>query len=210
MLVSDVVALAKAGELQQLAIKDDDVAVISFINLGLIEIYKRFPLRTEEFIIALQDNVTIYNMPSDFMYIISAYDEAPADALGQPLTYGPIPVPINEENSPFSINTVSYNQIQVPLTTNGAYISIIYAVKPTLLTVADLATEIAIPDALVEALLNYIGYRGHGSVDGSLQTETNTHYMRFESSCRRARELGVAIATDSLDMTLRFQDRGFV
>jgi len=205
MKLQDIIDLAKGGELKQLSLKEDNVDVIGFVNLGIIELYKRFNLRTEEYIIELQNNVTIYTMPTDFMHIIAAYDEVPAgvDNLIVPIT-------VNMENDPFSISTVSYNQVQVPVTTNGAYISIIYAVRPAYLTVLDLDSELPIPDSLVEALLHYVGYRGHGSVDGNIQTENNTHYQRFERSCVKAEKLGVVIAHDGLDMTLRFKDRGFV
>lgn len=205
MKLQDVIDLAKSGELKQLSVKDDSADVIGFVNLGLIELYKRFKLRTEEYMIALQEGVTIYTMPVDFMNIIAAYDEVP-EGVDDLI----VPIPVNMENDPFSINTVSYNQIQIPVTTNGAYISIIYSVKPTYLTVMDLEEELPIPDSLVEALLHYIGYRGHGSVDGNIQSENNTHYQRFERSCLKAEQLGVVIAHDGLDMTLRFKDRGFV
>lgn len=203
MLVSDVISLAKTGELQQLAAKDEPGTVLGFINLGLIELYKRFPLRTEEMIIPLDENTTIYTMPSDFMYIVGAFDEVPEGLDGIS-----VPIVVNED-SPFSINTVSYNQIQIPLVTGGAYVSVIYAAKPTWVTVDTLDTEIAIPDSLIEALLHYIGYRGHGAIDANLQTETNSHYLRFEASCRKAKELGVVIAPDSLAMPLRLNERGF-
>lgn len=205
MTLQDAIDLAKAGELKQLSVKDDDAAIIGFFNLGLIELYKRFKLKTEEYMIELQDNVTIYTMPTDFMHIITAYDEVPEGVDDMV-----VPIPVNMENDPFSINTVSYNQVQVPLTTNGAYISIIYAAKPSYLMVQDLRSDLPIPDSLVEALLHYVGYRGHGSLDGSLQAENNSHYQRFEKSCKLADQLGVVIASDSLDMTLRFKDRGFV
>jgi len=205
MKLQDIIDLAKGGELKQLSLKEDNVDVIGFVNLGIIELYKRFNLRTEEYIIELQNNVTIYTMPTDFMHIIAAYDEVPAGVDNLI-----VPIPVNMENDPFSISTVSYNQVQVPVTTNGAYISIIYAVRPAYLTVLDLDSELPIPDSLVEALLHYVGYRGHGSVDGNIQTENNTHYQRFERSCVKAEKLGVVIAHDGLDMTLRFKDRGFV
>lgn len=47
-------------------------------------------------------------------------------------------IPINEEDNPASINTSSWNKIQVPVNTGGAHISIIYVAKPTTYTVSDI------------------------------------------------------------------------
>lgn len=193
MLVSDVINDVKYGELQQLSLKDDNDAVISFINLGLLELYKRFNLRTEEAIITLYSNTTMYtldptlpgvDMPSDcdFMYIQGIYDEE-----------GNI-VELNNEDAPLSVLTPTYNTIQVPNPSDLTFLSVIYVAGPTRVTAT--TDVIKLPPALYEALLHYIGYRGHGSVDGSINTENNTHYMRFEKSCDTAKYFGLVTADE--------------
>lgn len=198
MTIQDVIDLAVKGELKKLAVKDDVDSIVSFINLGLIELYKRFPLDTEEVVIALgQATVptdayqmvsnTIYEMPSDLMYIIGAYEEDGSE------------ISINKEDDPFSIMTISWNKIQVPVATVGANIGVVYVKTPTFLSSADVAEELPLPVQLVEALLHYIGYRGHGSIDGNIQAENNTHYQRFEASINRAKMLGVVTQDGPLD-----------
>lgn len=198
MTIQDVIDLAVKGELKKLAVKDDVDSIVSFINLGLIELYKRFPLDTEEVVIALgQATVptdayqmvsnTIYEMPSDLMYIIGAYEEDGSE------------ININKEDDPFSIMTISWNKIQVPVATVGANIGVVYVKTPTFLSSADVAEELPLPVQLVEALLHYIGYRGHGSIDGNIQAENNTHYQRFEASINRAKMLGVVTQDGPLD-----------
>ena len=193
MLVSDVITDVKYGELRQLAVKDDVDAVISFINMGMLELYKRFNLRVEEAIVTLDENTTLYtlnssalnvSMPSgcDLMYIVGAYDETGTA------------IELNNEDDPLSVLTPSYDTLQVPNPTNGTYISVVYAATPTKIT---LTTDIIkLPASLYEALLHYIGYRGHGSIDGNINTENNTHYMRFDKSCVAAREYGLVTADD--------------
>ena len=205
MLISDVITDAKYGELQQLSLKDDDNAILSFINLGLLELYKRFNLRTEEAVVSLNSNTTMYtldpslpnvDMPSDcdLMYIIDAYSEAGEQ------------IEINNEDDELSILTPTYNSIQVPNPADGAYLSLIYAAGPTRVTAP--TDSLKLPPALYEALLHYIGYRGHGSVDGMINTENNTHYMRFEKSCETAKAFGLVTADD---MKIRYVERkGFV
>jgi len=209
MTVNKVIDLAVKGELKKLAVKDDIDSVISFINLGMIELYKRFPLDTEEVIIELgrattgsdpyeMISNTIYKLPGDMMYISAAYEEDGSE------------IPINKEDNPLSIMTISWNKIQVPVATEGAFISIIYVKEPTLLenTTEGLASDIELPVQLVEALLHYIGYRGHGSIDGNIQAENNTHYQRFEASVQRAKTLGV-ITTDG-PLSRDIHDKGWV
>lgn len=219
MTVQEVITLARAGELLQLSptIKNDNEVLVGFINLGLIELYKRFQLRTEEALITLAAGKTIYSLDGTdpdvelsggkVMYVIAAYgdDGLPDDTT----TTDPI-LPLNVEDDPFSINMVGYDQVQIPLVTASAMVSLIYQAFPSKALATALDAEVDVPDQFVEALLNYIGYRGHGAMDGSIQTESNTHYMRFEASCDKIRQLGVGITADDLNMDNRVKDRGFV
>ena len=75
MTIQEVIYDVAQGELKQLAVKDDTTAVISYINLGLIELYKRFTLKTEEIVIPLFSDTTIYTMPDDYQSILEALDE---------------------------------------------------------------------------------------------------------------------------------------
>ena len=177
MTVQNVLDYAKHGELKQLAVKDDVPAVLSYINLALIEVYKRFNLKIKEEIVTLSENITEYTMPDDFMLISGVYNEA-----------GEYYV-INDENDALSILTPSYDTIQVPNVTEGARISVMY--KPAPVFLVDLADVVPIPVQVLECLLHYIGYRGHGSISGELKMENNSHYMRFEASVQRVLDLGL-------------------
>jgi len=192
MTVAEVIDFAVKGELKKIAVKDDTESIVSFINLGMIELYKRFPMDTDEIIITLGEETdensgytmidsTMYKMPSDFMYVIGAYEE------------NGIEININKEDDPYSIMMVGWNKVQVPVATTGANISIVYVKNPTLIgsDETSLAKDIELPATLIEALLHYIGYRGHGSIDGNIQAENNTHYQRFEASVKRAEMLGI-------------------
>jgi len=218
MTANEVLTLAKAGELLQLspAIKDSNDVLIGYLNLGMIELYKRFMLRTDEAIITLVDGKTIYKldgtdadvaMDGSMLYLIAAYGDGTDMS---DYSTDDVRLPINEEDNLLSINTVSYNEVQVPLITPGAFISLIYVVKPDKVTALTLDAELDMPDQFVEPLLHYLGYRAHGSMDGNIQTESNTHYMRFEASCNRLKELGVGITPDDISMRNRLFDKGFV
>lgn len=204
MIAQDIIDIARYSELNNLAIAKDTNAVISFLNLGLIELYKRFPIKTNEYIINLEEGVYMYEMPADFMYAVTAYGEVIETS-----TEKVAPIPINEEDDPYSIFFVDWNTVQVPAVANGSHISVIYVAKPERIDADDLSVEVELPDSLLEALVSYIGYRAYLNVNGSVQGENSAHWLRFDRSCQKALELGVAFPVDSLKMVTRISDRGF-
>ena len=204
MTVKQVIDLAKASELTGLPAASKDETVLGFINLGVLELYKRFTLSVEEWIIALEDGQSYYTAPEDFMWIIAAYGEVGMDSVQEVNV-----LPVNEEDNPLSINTVGWNKVQVPLSVTGAYVSIIYAATPEVYSVTDMDKPVNIPPQMIEALLAYIGWRANSTIDTGIQTEDTVWYNRFESSCSRLEVKGFINANDVV-MTNRLNMRGFV
>ena len=204
MTVRQVIDLAKASELTGLPSASKDETVLGFINLGILELYKRFTLSVEEWIIALEDGQSYYTAPEDFMWIIAAYGEVGMDSVQEVNV-----LPVNEEDNPLSINTVGWNKVQVPLSVTGAYVSIIYAATPEVYSVTDMDNTVNIPPQMIEALLAYIGWRANSTIDTGIQTEDTVWYNRFESSCSRLEVKGFINANDVV-MTNRLNMRGFV
>lgn len=135
----------------------------------------------------------------DILNLVSAYDEVG-------------PIPINDDTTNAGIYTMSYDTIQVPVTETGAFISIIYKKTPkSIATTLDsglfATTDVKIPRGLLEPMLHYIGYRAHGSLDGNIQAENNTHLMRFENACKEAEALGV-VPLDNI--TRDVSEKGFI
>lgn len=207
MTVQEFLTVVRYSEVNNLAVKDDYEALIAFLNLGLVELYTRFPIKVEEHIIELFENTTEYEMPDNFMVALSAYGEVPDE-----LPENVAPVAINEESDPYSIFFLDWNTVQVPAVANGSYISIIYIAKPkTVINSAEgLARELELPAPLIDTLASYIGYRAHLGVRGDGQAENNAHWQRFERNCVKARELGVAFPADSVSMGTRLLARGFI
>lgn len=204
MTVRQVVELARTSELSNLSKFVSDEVVVGYINLAMIEMYKRFGLRNKEWLIELVDGVDIYTMPADFMWAVAAYGEVDirsTEIVNQ--------LPINEEDNPLSINTVSWNKLQVPVAVSGAYISVIYVASPDMYTINDLEEVLDLPPQMLEALLAYVGYKGNSTIDSGVQTEDNAWYIRFEASCNKIREYGV-MTSDDMYMNKRLSTRGYV
>lgn len=208
MIIKDVVNLAKYSELSGVAVKDNIDVITAFINLGMLELYKRFPIKVEEHIVSLVNGTSYYEMPDDFMYSLEAFAEADINAESQS-----VPIPINDADSPLSIFFIDWNTIQVPAAVTGSYISLVYVAKPASITAVqadDGTTVLDLPDTLIDALLSFIGYKAHMGVKSDAQSENNAHWVRFDRICKKARELGVAFPADSMSMSGRVSDRGFV
>ena len=182
MTLNDVVTQLKYGELRSVASRNDMDAIVSYVNLALIALYSRFSLKVSEQLIPMQDNITEYLLNEDAMTIRAIYDEN-GDEFA-----------LDDETSLFSIMQVDFETIQVPNPSTGATLSVIYLPAPTTLTYIDetsLTSRVPIPPQLLEPLLHYVGYRAHGSMNGDIKAENNTHYMRYEASCKRIEDLGL-------------------
>jgi hypothetical protein len=195
MTAQYVIDKAKVTELNQLAIKDDDVAIAHFLELGLIELHKRFDLKTSEHLIGLQTDVWTYNLPTDALVVTAAFSEA-----GDELT-------LNDETDPLSVFTPTLTTVTIPNTITGAIVSVIYRAAPDLIDPVDLTVDIGLNVYFLQALLNYIGYRAHSGPNGDERTENNTHYKRFEASCKEIVDQGL-VAADNASNT-KLTDRGF-
>ena len=196
--------MAKVGELNGLPVASKDEVIVGYLNLGILELHKRFQLKLEEAVIPLVDGVDIYSMPADFMWLVAAYGEVDIRS-----TEVVNILPVNEEDNPLSINTVGWNKIQVPVSVDGAYISIIYVASPDLYDVNHLDAVVDIPPQMIEALLAYMGYRANAAIDTGVQTEDSVYYMRFEHSCDKLREYSM-FNSDDMFMSKRLSTRGFV
>lgn len=204
MTVGQIIDLAKTGELNGLKAADKPEVIVGYMNLGVLELYKRFQLKVGEHMIDLLDGVDVYTMPSDYMWMIAAYGEVAISS-----TENVNLLPINEEDNPLSVNTIGWNKVQIPVSVSGAYVSIIYVASPSVYSISDLDVEVDLPAQMIEALLAYIGYRANSAIDSGVQTEDSVYYQRFEASCEKMRQYSM-FNSDDMFMSKRIDVRGFV
>ena len=214
MTVQNAIDLAASTKLKNIAVAKDTAAVLGYLNLGITELYKRFPLRVDEAIVTLKDNKTEYkvdgtdtdvSMPanSQFMWLVSAYQEVEDTETTE---FDTVLMPVNEEDNPLSLQTVAWNTVQIPLSITGAYVSLIYVATPAYYTIGDLTEQLPLPPQMVEPLLEYIAYQAKSSI-GTIQ-DTALAYQEFEASCSRVEMRGM-ITSDDLEMLGR-DLKGFV
>jgi len=220
MKLSLILEQARAGELASASDKDKtDRKIVSYTNLALIALYNKFQLATEEAIVTLQTDParTLYKMDGtdanvlvkgellredEFMAIAAAYNEDGTT------------INVNDDSDPASIFTVTYNQLQIPVLANNAYVSVLYRQNPEMVTYVDdgsgnaTDTSVKLPMQLLEAMLHYIGYRAHGAIKGSVDNESSTHYTRFLEACDRAESNGILTADNTVGSSV--ESKGFM
>lgn len=211
MTVQDIIDYANEGELNQLDIQNPQL--IRFINLAVIELYTRFRLEVKEEIVSTNTAASIYTLAAtDLTQILSVTDSAGYPCILNDYNYV---LELNAAKasgiytaqvySGYSISTPSYNQIQVLPSVTDTFAVLYTAAPAKLVTVNDI---IKVPVIMTEAILHYVGYRAHSSYDADIKTENNTHYMRFEASCKKLKDLGYipVSAIDKIDS----RDKGYL
>ena len=205
MLISEAITLLQNAQLKQLGIKTDTSAIIGYINLAVLEIYKRFNLRQDEAVITMATDVTQYTLDGidanvaidfsdhQFLLIDEVYEET-----GELMS-------LNDEKDPYGVTTPRYNVIEVAEVVVGQQISVIYRSAPLFSTLV--SDTILVPPQFFEALFNYVGFQAHSSVKGDMKSENNTHYLRFEESCNKISALGLVNHDDMVSYA--FELRGF-
>jgi hypothetical protein len=124
---------------------------------------------------------------TDFNKVLEVYDYTGTKLL------------LNETTDSDSITTPTYNTLSVPNAATGEDITIVYNASPTTLAWSTPLSGVTVPlpPVMLEALLHYIGYRAHGAINGNVDGENNTHYMRFEASCKKMTDIGIGISIDT-------------
>ena len=213
MLVSEFKEYLAYGELSQLNVgnllidTEHYPRMISSINLGLMELYKRFPVNLKEVNIQLYDEITEYvlhsshaitNMPiggdpknfyvmdsiyypfkDDFIKIESVFNEN-----GEEL-------PVNDENMRYSVFTTGHNVINHPYPDNENIILVQYRASAIKLSSdADDTSDIDIPLQFTEALVNYVAYRMFAAINMN-SAEAVNYYAKFEASCALLNNYGL-------------------
>lgn len=227
MQLSDLFNYLRAGELSQLISGTDesrDNQIITNINLGLIELYKRFPIKLSEVIIQLSNRITHYTISSshaessrpigntspEFYVIDSPYYPFKDDLNQIEVVYNEEgeELPLNDENLTYSLFTVGHNVLLHPYPENENTISIIYrASAPLLLIDGDLTQTVEIPNHLVELLTSYVAYKTFSAINMS-SPEATGYFSKFETSCNLITNLG--LISKSSNTNLRLEINGWV
>ncbi len=174
--------------------------VVAHINLGMQELYKRFPIKIDDVVIRMHDEIQTYYLDSRFS-IHNTESKEPIkyihDSPSQPFTDNVNKIEfvydemgrelfLNNDDEPWSLFTPSYNAIQVPLPEKENQLIVHYRAGWTDIKLPGLnpeTEEILIPPGYTEALLMYVGARASTALNADGDAEGNNYTAKFEKSC---------------------------
>ena len=195
MLVQDIVDLAKI-KLQNLTVAKNDSALIKFIFLGVAELYRRFNLSIKSETITTNENLALYELRnSDVSMLLGIYNVA-----GKELTQTDV-----YDSQNYDYKLVNYRSFLLRKPFNGILYTV-YKASPVIFK--DGHDEIDLPDAMIDALLCYVSYMSHTTINRDNINESNIYQQRFDAACRELETQGYKIPLSS--ETLSLHAKGFV
>lgn len=236
MKLSTIFTQLTHGELSQLDIGGADgvgiqscdyTKIVAHVNLGLVELYKRFFLKEAEVVIQQYDHIQTYYLEGKYAetsgsdepikYIVdSVYQPFKDDVLKIEQVFNELGIPLIEnqdgcmsclpgQGALHPIYTPSYNSIQVPQPEKENQMIVTYRASHEEILVPGLdpkTTEVHLPPGLLEALVLYVGARVYAGMNADQNAEGNNYYAKFEASCKTYTNLGLQKRDDHTNTKL--------
>ena len=190
--VGDVIDIAKVTALTNLIISKNDDTLIKFVNLGVSELYRRFNLSIKVETIITNPMLALYELRSkDISLLLSVYNSR-GEELNQSDIIGGC----------WDYKIVNYRSFLVQSPRDDLLFAVYKASSPKLKTVDDV---IDLPDSMMDALLIYVYYLGHSTINKDNTNEANVYASRFENRCKDLDGQGykVAITNESINMVVK-------
>ena len=196
MYVKDVMDMAKISSLNNLAIAKNDDALIKFIYLGVSELYRRFNLSIKSETVLINENLTLYELRNpDVSLLLNVYDK-----LGRELKQTDV-----FNSNDYDYKLLNFRSFLLRKPCNGVLFAV-YKASPIVFKDSD--DIIDLPDAMVGALLTYVAYVGHSTVNRDNINEASAYNQRFDTACRELEMQGYKIPLHT--ETLALHTKGFV
>ena len=193
MFVSDITEIAKVTFLNNLAISRNDTALIKFIYLGVSELYRRFNLSVKSETIITSGNLTVYELKNeDVNMLLGVYDRT-----GRELQQTDV-----MNSLMFEYKLLNYKSFLLRHPFDGLLYTVYKASPKSLNTLED---RIELPDAMMDALLTYVAYVGHSTINKDNINEASAYSQRFDIACRELEMQGyrINLSTESLSLQVK-------
>ena len=230
MRLAEIFRQLTHGELATLAIGGLDGSgvleqnhenLVAHVNLGLTELHKRFPLKTNQVMVQSYDAIQKYYLHSDYAetnensnqpikYIKdSIYEPFVDDVLKIESVYDEDGKELfmNDRNEYWSVHTPSYNCLQIPYPEKENAYSVLYRADHRKIIAKDLdpeTEEVDLPYSHLSALLLFIASRKF-STNPTLKPQSadgNAYYSKFEAACAKLEELNIMNKSEESNIRL--------
>jgi len=237
MLLSDIFDYLTFGELAHIKIggtatggilEADYPKIVTNINLGMIELHKRFNLKMKEIPLQLYDQITLYYLNSDYTessgtqpikYIVDGtlVDPFNDDILMITNVYNEIgtELPLNDLDTETSVFTPTPTTLQVPEANSENSLAIIYRAQPDKINYVGLDAaaaailEVALPVQLLDCLTSFIAWKIFAPLNvGERAAEANNYYQKFEAAVQLVKSEG--LLNEDMTTNKKFGENGWV
>ena len=236
MLLSEIFDALTYGELAHIDIggkplggiqSADYPEMVTNVNMALLELYKRFSIKTGELTLQLEDHISTYYLTSEYAlsndassqpykYIldVATATEFTDDILLITHVYDEVgdEYALNDLDRVDSLYTPTQTSLQVPYPSSENAISVIYRVTPEIIlkTITDPAAEtVELPYQYMEALTAYVAYRVFSGMNlGAEDTTAMNHYGKFEAAVALIDHKGLAQPDNN--QNTKFEESGWV
>lgn len=208
MLVSEIINHVKYGDLSNLGVTKNLVStdtakaqeaenqLISYINLGLIELYKKFNISTKAEIVVTNSMVSTYQLRNNnIAKILNVYDSSGYELKFQEMVY----------EDDYDIKEVGYLTYLLK-NPKDEELAFVYKAMPE--TVYNPSDEVVLPKVMLEAMVNYIGQRAYAAIGGNRQQDQQLYFNKFTESCKILENEGFFKGNDLLSKNVL--SKGFV
>lgn len=210
MQVSELITQLRLTELKKLSLKTSDSDIIHLINLGVVELYKKFPLLKDSVAITPVIGVTDYrfdsydvNVPVQFYDTQLLFIESIIAMSVDGVETQHIPT---NSTRPKDFSTPSYNLLRINKDFEKYFLGVEIRLAPVSLTKT--SEDIPLAPQFMELLRLYIAYKAFSSVSANIKDENNTYFIRFDSAATKLLSQG-QFPLDSMEKSL-LERRGFV
>ena len=192
MIVQDVIDMVKLGFLTNLNVSKHDETLIKFVNLGVSELYRRFNMAIKVETVLTNPMLALYELRNpDVSLLLAVYDTRGRE-LDQSDT-------ISGHHDYKIVNFRSF-LMRKP---KDELLCVVYkASSPPLTQFTDI---VDIPDNMMDALLCYVAYLGHSTINKDNVNEANVFYQRFEHKCQDLDNQGyrIPLNTETIGVQLK-------
>lgn len=170
MIVKDVIEMLKISSLVNLSVARDDAALIKFVNLGVSELYRRFNLSTKIETVMTNSMLALYELRNpDVSLLLTIYDDRGRELMQTDIL-----------NGHHDYKFINYKTFLVSKPKDGLLFAVYKACSRPLRFPED---WIDLPDVMMEALLSYVAYLGHSTINRDSMGEASAFAQRFEKNC---------------------------
>ena len=199
MQVKEVLDLARL-RLKNLNASKDLGVLLSVMNIGVSDLYRRFNLRLGSETVLVHPDLSVYELRNDDVnMLLCLYDEH-----GRELVQGDV---LNSRQCDYKV--ISYREFMY-YPHRGGHVFAIYKASP--IKLVNVEDELDLPDAMIPALLTYMCYVLEHTTNvwdrGQVKSEPSFYWQLYEKEIQVLINEGYMIPLNT--ETVAIQRKGFV